>query len=894
MTSPMPAPPTEPLLQRLSSGLVTELKRYLKRHGDEVSAMIDAGGAGCGESAGVRLAKVYDGLVGSMFHAVRAVMVRDGSWSPVAVAAVGSWGRGAVNYRSDLDMRLLCPFPSAAAAQAMEALLYPLWDAGLSVGHQVVTPEEVVELARTDLPTATSLLDWRTIAADPSFELDLLERVHDGLFGPGAISGFVERLAVRAELRTQRYGGSVYLLEPDVKNGPGGLRDLDVAHWAARARWKVSGLPELVRVGVLEPRELRQITQANDLLWRVRNLLHHGAGRRSDRLSFDRQEQLASRLGFGEGRLGVEQFMREYYRNARAITRARDLILGRAMPGPSRAVPSVDLGRGLRLTQNAISIEDPASLEADPALALRVYDEALRRDLPVYPFARDAIARAALVGSFADRLRVSEEAARLFVRLVTTTAPARVKRLSLLSELHDVGLLLAMVPEFSPVVGRVHHDIYHVLTVDAHSVAAVEQLGRLCRGELVADFPLASRLAAELTRPHVLFFATLLHDVGKDVGGRHHAERGAELVEDILARFGFSAEDVLEVQHLIREHLAMYHVATRRDVDDPATIAEFCRHVRGSEGLRELYLLTVCDVSTTSPTAMTSWKARMLDELFMAAERALSQGAESRNPERAERIRAQVQARWTGEPALATHFLAAMPERYLYANGPAAIAEHTRFVAETLAEPCAVRRLGDDPPYHEIAFTADDRPGLLAMVTATLAAAHLTVVGAQIFSWRCRDGRVRALDLFWVRSSSDAAMDAVVRRLQRDLARLLAGEVTLSELGGGLNPPARGRERPAPEVKTEIDVDNRAASEHTVLEVATRDRHGLLFRLAAAIQSEGLTISLAKINTEGDRVADVFYVVDADGTKLVDPSRVEGLKTRIRSTIAELENGRTA
>lgn len=895
MADPTSTSDPRPLLDGpLAAVLVAELKRYLGRHGAEVEAMIAGAGPDCGLVASARIAKIYDGLIGSMFHAVRAVMVREGTWRPAAAAAVGSWGRGAVNYRSDLDVRLLCPTASPAAAAAMEGLLYPLWDVGLTIGHQVVTLDEITELARTDLPTATSLLDWRTVAADPAYDVDLLDRVYDRLFGIGVVGQFIERLAVRAERRVERFGGSVYLLEPDVKNGPGGLRDLDVAHWAARARWRVNGLKDLVRVGVLEPRELRQITHANDLLWRVRNLLHHLAGRRSDRLSFDRQEQLAAVLGYGEGRRSVEEFMSEYYRNAREITRARDLILGRAMPEPTRAPRSVSIGRGLRITQGAMSIDDPALLEQDPALALRLYDEALRRDLPVYPFARDAVARAALAPSFGDRLRVSSEAARLFVRLVTSTAPARVKRPSLLHELHDVGLLLAMVPEFSPVVGRVHHDIYHVLTVDAHSVATVERMGRLCRGELAAEFPLASRVAAEISRPQVLFFAALLHDVGKDTGGQQHSRRGAELAEDILARFGFSDEDTVEVQHLIREHLTMYHVATRRDVDDPATIAEFCRHVRGAEGLRELYLLTVCDVSTTSPDAMTSWKARMLDELYVAADRALGQGAESRNRERTERIREQVRGHWGGEDGeFLEHFLAAMPERYLYANAPARIVEHARFTAATAGARCGVRLLSGEPPYFEVAFAAEDRPGLLALITATLAAARLAVVGAQIYSWRARDGLVRVLDVFWVRASTEADMAAAVRRLERDLSRLLGGEVTPHELVGGLRAPSVGGGKASPEVKTEITVDNRAATSHTVVEVATRDRQGLLFRLATAIQAEGLTISLAKINTEGDRVADVFYVEDADGTKLLEAARVESLKNRVRAAIQELENGRT-
>jgi [protein-PII] uridylyltransferase len=246
--------------------------------------------------------------------------------------------------------------------------------------------------------------------------------------------------------------------------------------------------------------------------------------------------------------------------------------------------------------------------------------------------------------------------------------------------MHDVGLVVAMIPEFSPVIGRVHHDIYHVYTVDVHSVAAVDLLRALCRGDLAAEHPLACRLAAEVARPPVLFFATLLHDIGKDLGGKNHAERGAGLCADILGRLGFATADIAEVQHHVLKHLRMYHVATRRDIDDPRTLEEFCADVHGQEGLRELYLLTLSDVTTTSPGSMTSWKRRMLDELYVAAERHLA-GAPARGPARFEAVRREVLTRWPQgtDRGFLDHLLAALPERYLYANEPGAIVEHARF-----------------------------------------------------------------------------------------------------------------------------------------------------------------------------------------------------------------------
>ncbi|MCC6902272.1 MAG: [protein-PII] uridylyltransferase [Polyangiaceae bacterium] len=889
-TSPL-IPSVAPLLTRVSPELGPELARYVVRHRAEVEAMIRTGGREAGLPAARRYAKVFDGLLGALFGAVEATMRQSGEWQPVALAAVGSYGRGAVAFASDLDVRLLPAGGVLEAAQPIaEALLYPLWDTGLSVGHQVVSPDEVIELGRTDLPTATSLLDWRHVAGARDASARLLERVFEGLFGIGELGAFIRRLGDRADDRRNRFGGSVYLLEPDVKNGPGGIRDLDVAHWAARARWRITELADLVRLGVLVPREWQRIDQAHEFHWRVRNLLHAHGGRRTDRLSFDRQEQIAEDLGYGSSGPSVERFMSDYYRHARAIEHARDMILSRALPPPTKKPHAAGIGRGLTLVNGEVSIAHPGALETEPALAFRLFDEALRRDVPVYEFARDLVARAASSPTFAERLRASDEAARLFVRLVMPVQSSRLKHESVLAELHDVGLLVAMIPEFSPVVGRVHHDVYHVYTVDAHSVAAVDRLRSLGRGDLAGEYPLASRLAAEIARPRVLFFATLLHDVGKDIGGKNHSERGAQMAPAILQRLGFPEAEISEIRHLVAQHLRMYHVATRRDIDDPATLDDFCRDVHGSEGLRELYLLTVSDVSTTSPTAMTSWKARMLDELYVGALRRLGEGSE---PERAhEELVASIVAGWDDASTrpFFLHFLEAMPLRYLHANSPEDIRAHARFALGAADRAHTVDLLASDEPHHQLGFVSDDRPGLLAIFTATLAAARLPVVGAQIYSWCDPAGRVRALDLFWVKSGRDSQETrGMLARIERDLARLLAGLVTPAALVSGGRAVPRYQVDHTPHVATEVSVDHRATA-HTVIEVTTRDRPGLLFWLANTVQEVGLAISLAKINTEGTRVADVFYVTDASGAKLVDPARIEELKRRILSTVAQLED----
>ena len=881
-----------PVLSRVQPSLPQELSRYLTQHRSKVEEQIRSGGAEAGLAAGVHYSRAIDGLLCALFSAVEAAMTLEGTFVPVSLAAVGSYGRGAVSFSSDLDLRLLCAGDVASAAQPVaEAVLYPLWDSGLSIGHQVVTEDEVIELAQGDLPTATSLLDWRVLAGPDAASKRMLARAFEGIFGPGKIQEFLDRLAARAVERSARYGGSVYLLEPDVKNGPGGIRDLDIACWAARARFRVRDLKELVHLGVLIPREYTRVAEAAELVWRIRNLLHVHAGRRSDRLSFERQETLAEDMGYGTGGQAVERLMRDYYRNARELERARDMLLARAAPPPTRRPHWQSLGGGLVRLADSVTLAHPGALDAEPALALSLYEEAVRRNLRVNEYARDAVIRATTSDNFGERLRASPGASRSFLRLLTTAKRTRFRRGSVMAEVHDVGLLVAMIPEFLPVIGRVHHDVYHTLTVDAHSVAAVDRLRAMVRGDLAAEFPLASRIAAEAARPNVLYLATLLHDVGKDIGGRNHSERGAELAAHILGRLGVGESETREVQSLITNHLRMYHVATRRDIDDPETIDAFAAEVTGREGLRELYLLTLADVSTTNPTAMTSWKARMVDELYFATERFLSTG--ERKPSDLVHMRrtAALDALSDGDPAVhefATRFLSALPERYLVANAAADVARHTRFAAGSAGTDFTLEALALADDHVELGFVADDRPGLLAIVTAALAAARLDVVGAQIYSWQ-DGGRTRALDLFWVQGGSSVGdgVSTLLPRVRRDLAGLLSGEVEPTALVHKRT-TRRGFKRPTPEVATKVSFDDRATG-HTVLEVITRDQPALLFWLAHSLQEAGLSISIAKINTEGDSVADVFYVSDAQGAKIDEPARIEEIRKRIFATIAQLQ-----
>ncbi len=838
--------------------------------------------SGWGLALGKKLAAAYDELLGPVF-----------AWaheSPVALAAVGGYGRGALALASDLDVRILSR--TAADAEAVvDAVLYPLWDGGLQIGHQVLLLGEAVELARTDLATLTSLLDWRHLSGDRQLSDEIVWRVSGSLFSASELARFAERLAEEAANRHQRFGDSVFLLEPDVKNGAGGLRDLDILRWAAAARCGSGEIESLLRVGALSPRDAAELQQAEERLWCVRHLLHKRAGRRSDRLTFDAQEAVAPLLGYGEGGEAVERMMSDYYRSARVVTRGVSVMLARASQIGRKRPKSEDLGDGFRTFDGAVTLEDTARLDAEPALAFRLIAIALERGRPLYSYAREVIQGRAGDPAWCERLREDPHAKRLFVELASTRRETQLAKGSALREIHDLGLLVAMIPEFSPVVGRVHHDVYHVYTVDVHSVAAVDRLAALGRGELAAEHPVATRVAAESLSPAMLAFATLLHDVGKAIGGKDHSQRGAAMAVDILGRLGFRADEIEEARKLIFEHLSLYRLATRRDIDDPATVEEAARVGGSREGLRNLYLLTHVDVATTSPTSMTSWKAHLLDELFQSADQHLS-GA-SGEIGRAELLRREIVSFALGyyeasereaELEFLPRFLASMPDRYLLASSAEAVVAHASIVRRH-REPVSVEVVPSlHPDATELCVVANDRPGLLSSIAAALAASRLEVLAAQVYSRSLDGDRKEAVDLFWVQGRSDDK-EAVLRALpkvQRDLAAQLAG-----------GPPPKlpsftaGPRRPGPKVHTNVAIDHRAAPQHSIIDVTTLDRPGVLFAISNALFELGLTIAVAKINTEGTRVADVFYVTENDGSKVEAGARSDAVRVAVLRALGE-------
>lgn len=845
-------------------------------------------------------AAATDEVVRALFRAA----IGDHPGLDVALLAVGGYGRGELCPYSDLDVWLLVP-PGKSAdprAQAVaEAMLYPLWDLRLEVGHAVRTVNEALDLAREDLTACTALLDARFLDGDQAVWERFVREV-PRLFERD-VNGVVKRLAKEKSDRHARFGDTVYLLEPNIKNGQGGYRDLMVGLWAAKARFRVRDFGDLVTLGQASQRQTQALIEARRFFLAVRTAAHFAARRKQDRLTFEIQEAIAPRL-FPNPRPShhqgvesavepsVEALMQQYFLHAKAVSRETDRLLDRCVVEAQRKPSLRPVDTSFTLFNGMLSLHDPDVFRRRPSEMLRIFSVALDTGAEIYGHTKDLIMERVSQGALtSDAL-----AGREFMRLLCDDRDAR--NPSLLEQAHDLGLLNAVMPEFAPCTGRVQHDLYHVFTVDQHQLYAVGRLKALARGELAAELPTATQALKDVRRKEALYLGTLLHDVGKPLG-KGHSETGARLAVAIATRLGLSPEDVSQTEFLVRKHLLLSHLSQRRDLNDVAMIANLAQELNDEETLRELYLLTVADMSMVAPGNMTEWKEQLLRELYARTLAHYRRGPDlqASDPIEAralvERRRKRV-AELLGEPEekLAPWF-ASLPDRYVTLTAPRQMAREVQ-LSRRRKGPVAVE-VTHRPrkAVSEVTVCADDAPGLLSKIAGVLVAHRIDVLQAHINTrvTASNGGRiVEALDTFtttdrYGRPITDAAR---WRRVEEDLARVLGGSVDVEQVIAERREKSSLPERVVPQVRTEIEVDNDVSGDFSVIDVFTQDRLGVLYTITRTLAELRLDIHLSKVATEAHRVADVFYVREAGGGKLAS-ERVDEVKLTLAEALGRLQ-----
>ena len=803
-----------------------------------------------------------------------------GSSCRVSIVGLGGTGRGEMAPFSDLDLMFLVPERGSPwCEQVIETLLYILWDLKLKVGQSVRTPNQMLAAAKEDVTVRTALLEARWIWGDEDLHSDAMRRFRSEIIAGTAQEYVAAKLAER-DRRHERMGDSRYVVEPNVKDGKGGLRDLHTLYWIGQYVFGVERPAELVDKGLFSAAEYRRFERAERFFWSVRCHLHLIAGRAEERLGFDMQRQIADAMRYADrpGKSAVERFMQFYFLNAKAVGDLTGLFLAQldqqmGDKGRRFALPTFRRRprhlNGFVIDRGRLSIPSDDWFAKNPGRLIELFALAAREGMEVHPNAMRAATRDSRL---VDQVRDEPRANALFLDVLT----ARERPDQALRWMNETGVFGRFVPDFGRVVAQMQFDMYHHYTVDEHSIRAIGLLSRIERGELVEDHPLSTALFKQIESRRVLYVAVLLHDIAKGRGG-DHSLLGAEVATQLCPRFGLDEAETETVAWLVRYHLLLSNTAFRRDLADPKTVEDFVRTVQSPERLRLLLILTVVDIRAVGPTTWNDWKRQLLRTLFDAAEERLRLGHKQRG--RQEQVEARQHQLADTLPWKASAIRAharRLPDSYWLAEPPEW--QH----ANALQVAGAEAQFGDPRPSvvtaHDpvsgmtrVSVFAPDRPGLFYRIAAALSGAGASIVDARIHT--TRDGM--ALDNLLVTDARGKAYDDA--RLRKRLATAVDKALRSSaEPSPPLLDKLPSRQKVFP-VAPRVLVSDKASSRTTVVEVNARDRPGLLARLAWVIHGAGHELHSAHIATYGERAVDVFYLTGVDGRKL---SEAEGQALR--------------
>lgn len=835
---------------------------------------------------GLLAARTYaENFLGHLQKAFAEQSLARGDWT---VVAVGGFGRGEMSYASDLDLLFLYRNRLPQILQdIIQEFVYGLWDADFEVGHVAASLSGVKRLAQDDFTVLTNYLETRFVAGDLAL-YDAWRKAFLRDLGSPKRRKFLQQLAEYRAARLQQYGESSYLLEPHVKEGVGGLRDLHAIRWAGSAYRQNADFAGLLEAGWLTEEERLWLERAYDFLWRVRLQLHQLSGRRQDQLLFPEQEQVALRLGFLDGLQGsaVEGFMRLYYRHAARIRRTTTFFLER-LGESQRKLPRVHLRKRILpgpfvLQSQHLHFVEPEWIKNKPHLLMQFFWQAARTGAHFHHQAGHVIREN--LSAFDDHTR--EDAAVIGQFLDILLHPRHA--FQVLDVMLETGFLEVFLPEFAAVRFRVQHDVYHLYTVDEHLLRTVRELHRM---EHEGQDPLLKvdlrDIFVQVKNRRVLFLAALLHDIGKGQG-KNHARRGAAIVADTALRLGLSNEEKGLLQFLVGQHLILAETALKRDLMEEKPILRCALTTGDRERLRMLYLLTIADSRATGPGAWNSWKASLLRELFVKTDRQLQRGEwmGENVQERSEKVQQSV-LELVADPAdrgKVARWLDQVSFRYLLSQSPAAIMNHYGMERELAGgPPVIVHMQATEGEMWQITVATRDRPGLFAIITGVLWLRHLNILSADIFT---RPSGI-ALDILIVERLPDPLHPGELwERIRTDLQESLRSRDHLEQLLASRRKPSLLQQKNVPRREDRVLIDEEGSDFYTIIEVYTWDRPGVLHMISSTFYELGISIQVAKISTPGAQVADVFYVTDLDGSKLLDSTVHETVRGRLMEVLA--------
>jgi [protein-PII] uridylyltransferase len=861
-----------------------------------------------GLQAARMLGALTDGLVAALYqHAMHAAQQSPKPLAPkplapgpLAVVATGGYGRGVLAPFSDIDLLFLTPAePAPPLLSLVEYMLYFLWDLGLKVGHATRSVDQCLTEAAKDVTIRTALLDARRVAGERSLFSEFHKRFREDCQEHGAGDYMAAKQAERAA-RHRRFGESAFMVEPNVKEGRGGLRDLQTLYWFARYLFDTQTFGELAGPnapggGLITETEAKHARRSWEFLWTVRFHLHYVAGRAEERLTFDLQPVIGGRMGYTRhGRQdGVERFMRHYFLTVREVTRVTRVLepaLLRAALGPPALAAETDkslFDQGFVLAEGKLLPIPGRDFHEEPVQMLRILQVARARGLELHPLAIRGLVRNE---RRTVALRGDPQAATLFLDLLCGRDGDHIYAdgARWLAVLNETGFLGRYIPDWARIVGQMQFDTYHIYTVDEHTIEAVRVLDTLQRGELAEVAPVATGLMGQIQSRRALYMAMITHDIAKGRGG-DHSSIGAELALEICPSVGLSAEETETVSWLVLHHLLMSQTAFKRDIDDPKTILDLAEVIQSPERLRLLLVLTVADMRAVSPRVWNGWKATLLRELYARVAEVLAGGLSTTERDvrvsRAKEAAAALLPGWSAEEI--EHFTSLGFPSYWLSFDTETHVRHARLVreAERRKAPLTV----DTQPLParavtEVTVYVADHAGLFSKIAGALAVAGASIVDARIHTMT----NGMALDTFWIQDAGGGAFDAPHRlaRLSVLIEQALSGRIRLAAEIRKASKTLLGRRMRAIHVPPRVVIDNHASNTHTVIEVNGRDRSGLLHDVTAAISDQGLQIASAHVTTYGVRAVDVFYVKDVFGLKVENDRKLAQLREALLAALA--------
>ncbi|HEX8301329.1 [protein-PII] uridylyltransferase [Sphingomonas sp.] len=800
----------------------------------------------------------------------------------MTLLAVGGYGRGEMAPHSDIDLAFLTPWKVTGwSEQVIESMLYSLWDMQLKVGHSSRSLDEMVRQAKSDVTVRTALLEARYVWGDTELYDQAAARFRQEVQADTARNFIADKLAER-DARHKRMGDSRYVVEPNIKEGKGGLRDLHTLFWIGKYAYNVREPAELVAAGLLSAQEFRQFQRAENFLWAVRCQLHLITDRAEDRLTFDVQREIAERLRYSDrpGKSKVERFMQFYFLQAKMVGDLTGVFLAHldekfAARGSRFGFPTLFRSprklNGFTLDRGRLAIPRDGFLAEKPVRLIELFHLADLHGLEIHPLAMRAAARDARL---AERVRDDDQANALFLDVLTSPRDPE----TVLRWMNESGVFGRFVPEFGRVVAQMQFDMYHHYTVDEHSIRAIGLLNQIEKGELKEDHPLASQIFQQVVSRRVLYCAVLLHDIAKGRGG-DHSVLGAEVAERLCPRLGLSAAETENVAWLVRWHLLMSATAFKRDLSDFKTILDFAEHVQSPERLRLLLILTIVDIRAVGPGVWNGWKRQLLGNLFESAEEVLRLGHKQKG--RGERVAAKQEALASAlgwEPARMAALNKRLTEPYWIAEPLDVLERNARLVdAAGNAALSVEAQVYPERGATLVTVYASDHPGLFYRIAGAIHVAGGNIIDARIHT--TRDGM--ALDNFLVQDPLGRPFDedARLNRLKASIGDALANRTKLSDR---LKTKPLSRPRAdAFTIEPNVLIDNKASNRFTVIEVNARDRPALLYHLAHALFQSKVTIHSAHVATYGERAVDTFYLTDLIGDKIEGASRLKAIERRL-------------